>query len=84
MSELTGGFSVAPGVPWTAQSLLKVLGYKGGRVEITSQAYMDPEERSLGFRTWSPEVGSWLVILADTNEHAPPVIVRLHHAAMAE
>lgn len=71
-----GEVSLAEDTPVPADPFVRSVAYKGGRVEIATQEGLDATRRRVPFRTWSPEPGSWLVLIAGTHYDAPPLRVR--------
>lgn len=56
--------------------LVRAFYYKGGRLEITSQASTGEEGR-LEFRTWSAEPDGWLVVSSEPSPRAAPVVLKI-------
>jgi hypothetical protein len=84
VSEMIGEVSVSAEATSASRAAVRVLGYKNGRIEITSQGHVDRSARVMGFRTWSPEPGSWLVVVVGAEDGAPPVRVNITRVAVAE
>ncbi len=56
--------------------LVRAFYYKGGRLELTSQAGTGEEGR-LEFRVWSAEPDGWLVLSVDPNPRAAPLLFKV-------
>lgn len=84
VTELRGDASVPAGVEFQTWASLRTVGYKGGRMDITSQDVSPPGERGVAFRTWSAEPGSWLVLIARPEHDAPPVAIKVHSVKVSD
>lgn len=58
--------------------LVRVLWYKGGRVQIAWQDRLNSENRSHHFHSWSPGPEGWFGILSDPSPGAAPVTVLIN------
>lgn len=76
VNALHGEVAIDPEVDVQGDPFVRSLAYKGGRVEVATQEGLNRERRKVEFRTWSPEPGSWLVLVAGTHYDAPPLRVR--------
>jgi hypothetical protein len=80
LRALDGQISVSSKAPPNAvMPLVRVLWYKGGRVQIAWQDRLNPDSRSHRFHAWSAGPDGWIGILMDPLPGVAPVIVRIDH-----
>ncbi len=78
VKALNGRISVPDRVPeGTIMPLVRVLWYKGGRVQIASQQRLNPDDRTSYFHSWSAGPEGWIGILMDPLPDVAPVTVRV-------
>jgi hypothetical protein len=89
--RLTGGFTEINGVvtvaaadPMPVQPLIRVLYYKGARLDVLTQGPVRAEDRRFEFKAWSTEPGGWLVILTEPGQAFSPVSVRINSVKPAD
>ncbi|HUL51847.1 MAG TPA: hypothetical protein VLT83_00425 [Opitutaceae bacterium] len=74
-SGLAGETSGRSGAPTPA---VRVVWYKGGRLQFESQGVLRESDHRMEFRAWSAEPDGWFGILADADPAtAAPVVVRV-------
>lgn len=56
--------------------MVRVLWYKGGRLQILQQNWLQ-RDRAVDFRAWTAEPGGWIGLLVDPGEGMAPAVVRL-------
>lgn len=75
--EIEGSATVADGVALSADPVVRVLYYKGAKLDVQSQSAIRAPGRRFDFKAWSAERGGWLVIMLEPNASVPPVTVKL-------
>lgn len=62
---------------------LRLVWYKGGRIELLTQAALRAEDRRLELRAWSAEPEGWIGLLVDPSPNTPATLVRIDSARPA-
>lgn len=75
--EIQGEATVAAGAALPADPVVRVLYYKGAKLDVQSQSAIRDPGRRFAFNAWSAERNGWLVIMVEPNASVPPVAVRL-------
>lgn len=84
VTEISGVAAAAEPGRLSSWLSLRAVSYKGGRVDISFQRVASMEEREIGFRTWSAEPGSWLVVVARPDPGAPSLLLKVHEVKVSE
>lgn len=79
LGDLNGRLSAAAekGKP----AWMRVLWYKGGRVQILQQGWIPPGH-AVDFRAWNAETGGWIGIEVGGDPGQPDVVVRVTAARL--
>jgi len=75
--EIAGIASVPTGPALLADPVVRVLFYKGSRLDVLTQSAIRDPDRQFEFNAWSPEPDGWLVIMLEPNTSVPPVRIKL-------
>lgn len=79
LKALNGQVTVPKSVPrGVVMPLVRVLWYKGGRVQIARQERLDPTSRHHQFHSWSAGPDGWIGILMDPLPGVAPVVVEIN------
>ncbi|MFT3829230.1 MAG: hypothetical protein QM691_05925 [Opitutaceae bacterium] len=62
---------------------IRLVWYKGGRLELLTQAPLRAEDGKLELRAWSAEPEGWIGILVDPGANTPDTLVRIDSAQLA-
>lgn len=76
-SEIRGVATTAGRTPGSVDPVLRVLFFKGAKLEVLAQSAIREPERDFAFRGWSAERDGWLVITLEPYPTSPAVYLRL-------
>ncbi len=75
--DVVGAIRERPGGNGKGHPTIRVVWYKGGRLDLLQQASMPDDGSPLDFHAWCGEPGGWIGILVDAQSVVPPVLVRM-------
>lgn len=75
--EIQGEATVASDAALPADPVVRVLYYKGAKLDVQSQSAIREPSRRFDFNAWSAERNGWLVIMLEPNASVPPVSIKL-------
>ena len=79
INELTGTASLTATNPASGSPLVRVVWYRGGRLEILHQKRFDSSDGKIHFNAWPAEDDGWFGILIDGSSSPHPVQIKIDH-----
>lgn len=61
--------------------MVRVLWYKGGRLQIMQQGFI-PADRPFDFHVWTAEPGGWIGVMVEPGEGASPVLMQVTQSTL--
>ncbi len=84
LAEFRANVRLPDGSPRTNLPCIRLVWYKGGRLELLTQAPLRAEDARLELRAWSAEPEGWIGILVDPGANTPDALVRIDSARVAD
>lgn len=84
LAEFLASVSLPPNSSSDRLPIVRLVWYKGGRIEILSQSSVRTSDHRLELRAWSAEPDGWIGILIDPTPNTPSALVHIDSARLTD